>query len=437
MPSDVSPPSVSSPTESPASESDPPQDATWYERMKAHDTILLVGGLLLFLVLLYEMESPGNGFLNPVLVAGAGAILLWPLRAQRAVRTLMLAGGFLLLLWFVAKVSNILIPFVVVYLLAYVLDPAVEELRHRYGIHRWISSLLVTLLVVGTLIGFILILAPNIASQVEMLAQRIVGSVRGLQVWLETTPLLDNLEEAGLLDKQEAIGQLTTLIQNQAAQLPEALRSLLNSIESILGLLTVLALVPVILFYTLKDYPSIKDSLIALFPTLGGRRDYLVHAGSIVGNYLRGQLLISAISAVNVTFWLLIGGVPFWLLIGLLSGLLNFIPNLGAIMTMVLGVLIAFTFGGWVKALIVVVVLLAQGLLEQSVLTPNIMSYQVGLHPVLILLALLIFGAFLGVFGLLIAVPATAILVTAYHAYREELTLELNQYGKHVAESDA
>jgi predicted PurR-regulated permease PerM len=79
--------------------------------------------------------------------------------------------------------------------------------------------------------------------------------------------------------------------------------------------------------------------------------------------------------------------------------------------------------------LVVVIVLMAQAFLEQSVLTPNILGYQVGMHPVLVLFSLLIFGAFLGLFGLLIAVPATAILVTGYKAYREELTLELGDYA--------
>lgn len=425
MSSDTSsspPPPTEESTTSPAG-----RVSSLYHKLATHDTILMIGGLLLFLVLLYEMEAPGNGFLNPVLVAGAGAILLWPIREYRTVRTLLIAGGVLLLLWFVTMVSNILIPFVLVYLLAYVLDPFVQMLRQRYGIRRWLSSLLITLLVVGTLVAFILVLAPSIANQVEALAERVIDNLRGLQDWLETAPLLDNLAAAGLLDKQEAIQQLTSFIQDQAAQLPDALRRLLTSIGSIIGLITTLALVPVILFYTLKDYPSIKHQLTELFPTLGGRRDYLIHAGGIVGNYLRGQILISAIAAVNVTFWLLIGGVPFWLLIGLLSGLLNFIPNLGALITLVIGVLVAFTFGGWVKALIVIIVLLGQSLLEQTILTPNIMSHQVGLHPVLILLSLLIFGAFLGIFGLLIAVPATALLATAYRAYRQELTLELNR----------
>ena len=145
-----------------------------------------------------------------------------------------------------------------------------------------------------------------------------------------------------------------------------------------------------------------------------------MQASGIVGNYLRGQLTISAIAALNVTIALLLFDVPFALLIGLLGGLLNMIPTLGILLTNIVGVLLAIIFGDpWlVDVIIVVAVLGAQSLLEQTVLTPNILSYQVGLHPVLILLSLFVFGYFLGVLGLIVAVPVTALVVTAYETYR-------------------
>jgi len=187
------------------------------------------------------------------------------------------------------------------------------------------------------------------------------------------------------------------------------------------------SITPVLLFYTLKDYPLIKRSLVGLFPTFGGRRDYLVQTGSIVGRYLRGQLLIGAIAATNISILLTLFGVPFALLIGLLAGILNLIPTLGAILTFIVGIFLTVIFGDpWLsQTVIVVIVLLGQNLLEQSILTPNILSHQVGLHPVLILLSLFVFGFFLGIFGLLIAVPTTALLATYYKAYRKELQLDL------------
>jgi len=400
--------------------------------MTAFETVLIAGGVVLFLALLYQMQMPTQegGFLNPPLVGLAGALLLWPLRQQKAARALLISGGVLLLLWTINKLSRILVPFAGVYLLAYLLNPLVRTFRERVRVPRWVSSLFITGVVVGTFALVILILAPNVAGQIEVLSDRLVKGVDGLRSWLAASSVLDTLASTGLIDKQEALQQLQALVQQQARRLPSAVENVASSLGSVLGIATLVALVPVLLFYTLRDYPYIQESLTELFPTAGGRRDYLVQAGSIVGQYLRGQLMISSIAAFNVSLLLFLFDVPFWLLIGLTAGLLNFIPQLGAIITMIVGGFVAFILGGWIKALITILVLIGQSFLEQSVLTPNILSYQVGLHPLLVLFSLLTFGTFLGVFGLLIAVPLTAILITAYRAYREELTLELGDYGR-------
>lgn len=430
----------SSPPESPDSDSPPPtpspvaaersaSGARWV-RSTAFEMVLVGGGVVLFLVMLYEMNTPPREevFLTPPLVGLAGVVLLWPLRRHKAVRALLLSGGLLLLLWTLDKVSRVLVPFGAVYLLAYLLNPLVKRLERRYRVPRWLPSLVITGLVVGAFMLFVLILAPNIANQAQALSERVLGTVQHLRTWLEASTVLDTLESAGILNKQQVIEQMQALVKNQASELPGALENLASSLGSFLGIVTLLALVPVILFYTLKDYPTIQTALVDLFPTAGGRRDYLVEAGSIVGRYFRGQLLISTIAAVNVSVLLFLFNIPFWLLIGLLAGLLNLIPQIGALITMVVGALVALVLGSWAKALIVIAVLLGESVLEQSVLTPNILSYQVGLHPLLVLFSLLVFGTLLGIFGLLIAVPVTTILVTGYRAYREELTLDLSEY---------
>ncbi len=436
----MSSPEPSPPSESPDSDPPPPTPSpvatersasgSRWVRSTAFEMVLVGGGVVLFLVMLYEMNTPPREevFLTPPLVGLAGVVLLWPLRRHKAVRALLLSGGLLLLLWTLDKVSRVLVPFGAVYLLAYLLNPLVKRLERRYRVPRWLPSLVITGLVVGAFILFVLILAPNIANQAQALSERVLGTVQHLRTWLEASTVLDTLESAGILNKQQVIEQMQALVKNQASELPGALENLASSLGSFLGIVTLLALVPVILFYTLKDYPTIQTALVDLFPTAGGRRDYLVEAGSIVGRYFRGQLLISTIAAVNVSVLLFLFNIPFWLLIGLLAGLLNLIPQIGALITMVVGALVALVLGSWAKALIVIAVLLGESVLEQSVLTPNILSYQVGLHPLLVLFSLLVFGTLLGIFGLLIAVPVTTILVTGYRAYREELTLDLSEY---------
>ena len=423
--------SASSPASPPESEASSRLSQSAFERMTAFETVLIAGGVVLFLVLLYQMQVPvqEESFLTPPLVGLAGALLLWPLRRQKAARALLISGGVLLLLWTIDKLSRILVPFAAVYLLAYLVNPVVRQLKDRFRIPRWASSLLITGLVVGAFALILLILIPGVADQIEVLSDRLLKGMDGLRSWLAASPILDTLAGTGLIDKQEALQQIQALVQQQARRLPGAVENVASSLGSVLGIVTLVALVPVLLFYTLRDYPSIQESLTGLFPTAGGRRDYLVRGGSIVGQYLRGQLMISSIAAFNVSLLLFLFDVPFWLLIGLMAGLFNFIPQLGAILTMIIGGFVAFVLGGWIEAAVTLLVLVGQSFLEQSVLTPNILSYQVGLHPLLVLFSLLTFGTFLGVFGLLIAVPVTAILVTAYRAYRDELTLELGDYG--------
>ncbi len=415
------------PPEPPASES------PLFKSIAAHDAMLLAGGLVLFLVLLYEMHVGGvsGRFLTPPLVAVAGIILIWPVRKLPAARAILLSGAFLISLWFIDQVSGVLIPFFVVYVLAFFFDPLVQGALERFRIPRWVTSLLVTAALVGACALFILLLVPKLIAQVETLAVRVISLIGSLRDWVLTTSALDLFEENFRLDKRAIIGQLSASLEARMAEfaqgIPLAAQRLVGYIGSLLGLLTTLTLVPVLLFYTLKDYPYIKRRLVELFPLFGGRRDYLVKAGGIVGNYLRGQITISAIAAFNVSVALLLFKVPFALLIGLAAGVLNLIPNIGVILTNILGVALAVMFGDpWVvKALTVFFVLLGESLLEQAVLVPRILGNEVGLHPVLIILSLLVFGYFLGLFGLLIAVPATALIMTIYKAYRDELKFEL------------
>ena len=410
--------------------SDPEGHRSLYNRLTAFETILILGGVVLFLFLLVEMRS----FLNPPLIGGTAVILLWPLRQHRVVRALLISGGFLLGLWLLDHLSSVLLPFAAVYLLAFLFNPLVSRLKQRYNVPRWISALSVTLLSLGMITLAALILVPNIVDQLQTLSSRLLSSIGFFREWLATTTLIDTLDQYNLIEREQLTQQLSNIAQSQVNAftegLPNTVQRILQSLGSVLGTLTTLSMTPVILFYTLKDYPVIERRLVELFPTFGGRRDYLIKAGGIVGSYLRGLCIVMAIAAFNVSFFFIILGVPFGLLLGLLAGLLNIIPNLGALITFILAALVAVIFGDpwYLDLLTVAIVLLGQGFLEQSVLTPNIMSYQVGLHPVLILLALFVFGYFMGIFGLLIAVPATALIVMVYQAYRNEWSMDLSHY---------
>jgi len=397
-----------------------------YTRRIAFDIVLISGGVAAFLFLLYQLSS----FFSPITLTLALWLLIWPLRRYRAARALLITSALLLTIWLFDTLQAILLPFLSVYLLAYLFNPLVTELQDRFNLPRWVSALGVTLLVIGIILLIIFLIIPTLVNQLEVLATDLIRSMADFRGWISQSEILAYLESVQVVDRQALESELATFLPRQIAalarQIPQALQQLYSSIGSVIGVITMIAIMPVVLFYLLRDYPLIQERLIEFFPAIKRKRDILATVGRVMGNYLRGQLTISAISAVNVSFWLSLFDVPFALLIGLLAGILNMIPNLGIVITNVIGILLALLFGDppLVKALIVLVVLAGEQLLEATILTPHIMSYRVGLHPVLVILSLFVFGQFMGVLGLLLAVPITALLITFYQTYRGELSLD-------------
>ena len=390
---------------------------------------VVIGGIVLLATLLYLMRET----LNPLVIAVASAILLWPFRHNQAARSILLVGAFLVLIWLFSRLAGVLVPFVLAYILAYMLNPVLDRAEIRLKMPRWLGAILMTLVATGAVTAFFILLVPALVSELERLGTDIFYAMSSLRDYLVDSAILERLERAGVVDRAVLLDNLTNLVQDQATaianSIPDTAQRVVRSISSLIQFITVGAITPVLFYYTLKDYDGITSRLVELFPRVNGSRNYLNVAGHVVGRYLRGQLTISAIAAVIVTTALTIGGVPFALVIGLLAGILNMIPNIGIVITQIIGILIAFVFGdpGLVKALIVFLVLLGESLLEQSVLTPKIQGQQVGLHPVLIMLSLFVFGSLMGFFGLLIAVPATALIVTAYAHWRDELTLDIGR----------
>ena len=397
----------------------------------------MAGGTMLLLVFMYLMRS----MLQPPILAAAGMILLWPARQLRPVQAILFTGGFLLIVWFSFTLGNILIAFGTIYLLAYLFNPVVSYLKIKFKVARWASSLVVTGLFISIILLCTLLLAPHLLDQLDALGKRTLNSIQSLQAWLLTSSLMDELKFAGI-NKHELIDEITQSIQAFFTQwvngIPDSLEKLFSSVTSVLKVVTAIVIAPALLFYTLKDYPQIKNGIKHLMPTIGGKQQYLTQISLIVGRYLRGQLTISAINALVVTVGLLIADIPFALLIGIAAGMLNMIPNLGAIITAVIGIGVALIFGqrGIVDVVLVSAILFFQSMLEQSVLVPKILSHHIGLHPILILFSLFVFGQFFGIFGLFIAVPVTALLTTSYITLRRDYSIDLSSFFTPSANSN-
>jgi predicted PurR-regulated permease PerM len=182
-------------------------------------------------------------------------------------------------------------------------------------------------------------------------------------------------------------------------------------------------LIPVALFYLLMDWENFVHRAVQLVPPrLRGAYDsFMNEADEVLGQYLRGQMLVMLILAVYFTIGLSLFGLDLALPIGVFTGLAIFVPYVGFGVGLVLALLAGLLEFASFKAVIMVAVVYGAGqLIESLYLTPRLVGERIGLHPLAVIFALLSFGQLFGFVGVLIALPASAVLLVAIRRVRKQ-----------------
>ncbi len=343
---------------------------------------------------------------------------------QRMAAWLALLACVLVMLWLLAPV---LMPFVIAAILAYALTPVVERLENATAGHlpRWLSALLVELVFLALLLALLLLVVPIMLKQLPLLRLQIPVFLDHLNDSLH--PLLlsigiqANLDFAGI--KAFAMEHLSSNIQDGLGQVLASVKLGGSVALSVLGNAV---LIPVVLFYLLMQWREFIALLLGLVPPrLRPLVDSFNHeADEVLGQYLRGQLLVMLVLAGYYSIALALFGLDLALPIGVFTGLAVAIPYVGFGLGLILATLAGFlefsTQTGHVSALLMVGVVYGLGqLLESFVLTPRLVGERIGLHPLAVIFALLAFGQLLGFVGILIALPLSAVLLVAIRRLRQ------------------
>jgi predicted PurR-regulated permease PerM len=314
--------------------------------------------------------------------------------------------------------SPILAPFLFAAILAYILDPLVERLS-RPGVPRVLSVLVVLTIALLLLVALVLIVLPLLYKETRLLAEKLpalLDWVNGQAApWLKTR--LD-------IDLQFDVDSVKQLARDAFAQ-NDLMKGLLRSVGvgglALIAFLANLLLIPVVLFYLLRDWNGLADAVDRLIP----RR---VHAkvsqmareiDAVLAEWLRGQLLVVLIMSCYYSTALSIARLEFALPIGILTGLAVIVPYVGITVGLVLATAAALLQFGTLSGLLWVLLAIGIGqALEGMAVTPLIVGKRIGLHPVAVIFALLAFGQLFGFFGVLLALPASAVLLVGLRHLR-------------------
>ena len=326
--------------------------------------------------------------------------------------------------WLLYLLAPILTPFVAAALLAYVGDPLADRLQ-KLRLPRTIAVVAVFLLTFLLLGLLVLLVGPLVRSQVGALLDALPGIATQVEeVWM---PWISDTFDVQLGD-DVGIGPFMARYGEMAGDWGgRVLVGVAESGGALAAAVISLFLIPILTFYLLRDWDYIVARVSALVPM--SQRDTVFglvrEADEMLGAFLRGQLLVMMSLAVIYSIGLSLVGLRFAVAIGVVSGLVSFVPYLGLVFGVLLASLTVVLEPEplWPLIGVFATFTIAQ-MLEGSVLTPKLVGDRIGLHPVLVIFAVVAGGQLFGFFGILLALPAAAVLSVivrfAYSAYLRE-----------------
>jgi predicted PurR-regulated permease PerM len=329
--------------------------------------------------------------------------------AERQIRFWIV--GLLIVAVALYLLRGVLVPFVAGMAIAYLLDPVCDRIE-RLGCSRTIATTIVTVLFVTIFVGVLLLLVPLIQSQIVDLITRAPQLIEALTA--RAAPLIALVEKHLSI---EEVGQLRSMIGGQAGGIlrwiGQALAGVLSSGLALFSILSLVFITPIVTFYLLRDWDRLIERLDQLLPRPYADvvRQQARLIDETLAGYARGQATVCLVLATFYGIGLTLVGLEFGAAVGIVTGLLSFVPFVGATTGFVVGIGIALAqFSEWSSVLLVAGVFAAGQVLEGNFLTPKLVGERIGLHPVWVIFALLAGGALFGFIGVLLALPVSAIV---------------------------
>ena len=332
---------------------------------------------------------------------------------------LLVVGIYLLL----TKLSGVLLPFAVGWLLAYLLHPAVKFVQERLHVRNRVIAIIITLLVTLSLIGLLLwLIIPPMVSQFAKLgdlatnyiqeAAHISSIPEAIRQWTETNR--DAIQQ--FLQSHEFTQGVKESLPGMFLVLGKTAGVIASVVSSLIALLY--------MFFILMDYDYLTTAWLKIFPKKS--RPFwsalAADAERELSNYIRGQGMVALIMGVLFCLGFTIIDFPMAIGLGILIGIMDLVPylhTLALVPTVFLALLKAADTGQnfWVILASALAVFIIVQVIIDMVVTPKVMGSAMGLNPAILLLSLSIWGALLGFIGLIIALPLTTLLMAYYQRY--------------------
>ncbi len=307
--------------------------------------------------------------------------------------------------------ASVLLPFVAGMAIAYFLDPIADKLEN-WGASRTVATIIIVAGFFFVVVGVLILLFPLLQAQVVSLASLLPDLIEKARAYAQ--PFLERIQ-ADL--PPDAIDRLKAAAGSYAGAAIKWATGLIGGLWkgglAIFSLMSLVIITPVVAFYLLRDYDRIVEWVDSYLPRDARQtihQQFRAIDDAIAG-FVRGQASVCLVLVVWYGAALTVVGLESGLLVGFGAGAISFIPYVGAATGLIVGLAIALAqFSEWAPIMVVGLIFIIGQTAESYILTPRLVGDRIGLHPVWIIFALLAGGALLGFTGVLLAVPAAAII---------------------------
>lgn len=318
--------------------------------------------------------------------------------------------------------SPVLLPFMVAAVIAYVGTPIVDRLV-SWQIPRLLAVIFVFLLLFGILLGLMVLIVPVIEQQVSQFINKLPQYINKLNT--EILPALT--AKLGMEPFNFADIDLQNTLRKSWQEAGQSIANVLGIVgqsgAALIGLVVTLALIPLLSFYFLRDWPKLLSRIHSLIPRYQEKTFVRLakESDAVLGAFLRGQLSVMLTLGIVYSVGLSLVGLDLAFLVGFLAGLISFVPYLGFILGLLMATLLFLMQSPEPIQMLYVLGVFGFGqLLESFILTPLLLGGKIGLHPVAVIFAVLAGGQLFGFTGVLLALPVAAVIVVLLRYLQEK-----------------
>lgn len=341
-----------------------------------------------------------------------------PITFDQVIRAIVVIIAILAFVWLVNYLRNVLLPFCVACLIAYVLEPVVTFQQRHLKLKRRIIPVFLTLLETLIVIALLaVIIVPSAIKEIEQLNDMIQAS-SGRTNFLppEIQQFVSEHVNVKMMREYLDPDQLESIFSKGGTVLSAAVNTLLHTIEWLLTFIYVI--------FIMLDYRQIMTGFRKIVPPKYRKRVYAVFDDIKLNmdRYFRSQAVIAGCAAIFYCIGFTICGLPLAVVMGLLVGILYMIPYVQYVTLIPVAILcyldsLTGATGFWAEFGKCAIVYVVSQCVCDYILTPKIMGKSLGLNPAIILLSLSIWGSLLGIIGMIIALPVTALIIGYYKQY--------------------